>query len=106
LNGWWCHDPNLFARPTLPLVGDDSPDERRQGRKLGKPEADTVLGELFEAPTLVETAASDRTHLVVQIRPTHAPAPIAEANEVRCLRGGLGLSCSAGIHEWRASFPR
>src|SRR2546430_2551836 len=70
-----------------------------------EPKADAMLGQVLESPTLIEPAASDGAHLVVQVRPSHAPAPIAEANEIGCLRGQLDLSCSAGIHRWRALLP-
>ena len=56
--------------------------EARQARHLGQTELDAVLRQLREAPAPEETATRDQAHLVVELRPPHAPASMTEPDEI------------------------
>ena len=88
------------------VLGHDLGDEAGQGRHLEEPQADPDRRQLLGAVTPVEAAARDGAHLVVQLRPTDATPPVAEAHEVdglglRVRRGGKRTFASVrSVHRW------
>ena len=64
------------------LLGDDLASERRERRHLEQPEPDPSGVELVRRPAVEQATAGDGAHLVVQLRPAHASAGVAEADEL------------------------
>ena len=50
-----------------------------------------MLSELRETPAVVQTAAGDGAHLVVQLGPARAPAAMTEPDEIEGGVGGAGI---------------
>ena len=79
-------------------------DQPGQARHLGQSEGDAVLGQLAEAPAVVETAAGDDAHLVVQLGPAHPAAAVAEPDEIEGGVRGCAITRCACANPWMHSL--
>src|SRR5216117_4094367 len=57
---------DLVASTTLRLVADDLPGKECERRRLEEAEADPVIGQLHEPPSVIEPTAGYRAHLVIE----------------------------------------
>ena len=62
--------------------------QRGQGRHVEEAEPDAVRGELVDHETPEQAARGDGAHLVIQLRPAHASAAVAETDELDRVRVG------------------
>src|SRR6266511_346218 len=85
-------DPDEAPAATLTLLTRDLPGQERERGCLEQAEADSVVGQLVESPSVIQPTAGNRTHLVVELGPTGSPTVVAEANECGCLGRWARLS--------------
>src|SRR2546426_9678714 len=84
--------PNKAPAATFTLLAHDLPGKERERGRSEETEADPPLGQLVESPSVVQPAAGNCAHLVVELGPTGPSTVIAEADECGCLGGGGLLS--------------
>src|SRR4029453_12124428 len=92
---------------SLLVLGDDPLDDRREGRQLEQRQADADAAEIVGRVAPVDAPAGDGAHLVVELRPADAAAPVAEPDEVDgawlTLVGGRRFGRLRGVawvHRW------
>ena len=76
--------------------------QRGQGRHVEEAEPDPVRGEIVGPVAPEQAATGDGAHLVIQLRPAHASAAVAEPDEFDRVRVGDSRGGAAWIHRWRA----
>ncbi len=90
-------------RATLRLfLGDDLASERRERWHLEQSEPDPSVIEIVRAQAVEQATTGDGAHLVIELRPAHASAVVAEADEVDRVRVGDSRGGGTWIHRWRA----
>src|SRR4029078_11150148 len=64
-----------------------------------------MCGPILDPETPEPTACRDGTHLVIQLRPAHASAAVAETDEFGRVRVGDSRGGVAWLHRWRTLPP-
>src|SRR5260221_9034011 len=87
------------------LFGDDADGHDGQPGHVKQAEPDTAAHQIVRVVAAEQAASGDRTHLVVQLRPPHPAAVVAEAKELDGVRIRGARARSAWIHRLRALPP-
>jgi hypothetical protein len=60
-----------------------------------------VIGEVVDAEAPEQPAAGDGAHLVIELRPAHASAAVAETHELDRVRVGDSRGGGRLVHRWQ-----